>query len=240
MLIVPLIVLMVFIFLGMIFVFRNIMNQNVVLATKHLEDLNREYGEKERQVNQQLEEVQLKSQEILARAQTEAEKLKVDGLKEIESEKEKILQQTRTQSEEMIQQADRSRQALIHEMEERIAKESVNKACELIQNTLPEQFKQEVHAHWMDELINKGFTRFEKLRIPDDIRDIKITSAYALTEQQRKALTKKLSDTLKRDIALKEEDDPRIVAGFIISIGNLVLDGSLKNKIQEEAKSAKS
>ncbi|MBN1913180.1 MAG: F0F1 ATP synthase subunit delta [Candidatus Omnitrophica bacterium] len=239
MLIVSLIVLLVIIFLVMVFMFRKIMTQNVTLATSHLEDLNREYSEKEKEVNRKLEEVQLKSQEILARAQSESEKLRDDALKEIESEKERILQAARTHSEEMIKQAERSRQALIQEIEERIAKEAVNKACELIQTTLPEQFKREVHAHWIEELITNGFNQLERLRLPEDVEEIKITSAFALDDRQRKIMVKKLSEALKRNITLKEEIEAKIVAGFIISIGSLVLDGSLKNKIQEQAKGIK-
>jgi len=52
-------------------------------------------------------------------------------------------------------------------------------------------------------------------------------------------LSKKLKSLLSTDIPIKEEVDPRIVAGMVIHIGSLVLDGSLKNKIQEKARDAR-
>ena len=231
MLILSLILFQIFIFIGLIFIFRRMMTKNVISATKHIEELNQDYAKKEQEINRQLEEVKLKSQSILKEAQDEAEKLKIQIIKEAESERDKIIGQARAQSAEIIQQADKSRQSLLQEVEERIEKEAINKACQLLQDTLPEQFKQNVHTHWVGELIKDGFNSIEQLRIPQDLQEVKITSAFSLSGEQHKILLKKLKDIFGRDITLKEEIDPGVVAGLIISIGSLVLDGSLRNKI---------
>ena len=236
MLIVSLILLQLLIFMGLIFMFRRIMTQNVVSATKHLEELDNDYTKKEKEINRQLEEVKQKSRELMLKAQEEAEGLKTQVVKETEEEKEKILHQARIQGEEMMQQAEKSRQALISELEERIDKEAVHKATESIQSILPEQFKKDVHTHWVEEQIEKGFGNLERLRIPQDIEVIKVTSAFELAEEQRKILSKKLKEALGRNITLQEEVDPKVIAGLVITIGSLVLDGSLKNRIQEQAK----
>ena len=238
MLIVWLILIQVIIFGGLIFILRKVLTQNVVLATKHIEELNQDYAKKETELNRQMEEVKQKSDEILKKAQEEAQQTRQQIIKETEAEKDRVLQQTHTQSEELIEQADKSRQLLIGEINDRIAKEAVNKACELIQDTLPEQFKREVHQHWIEELLDSGFAQFERLKIPAGMREVKITSAFTLNDGHRKNLTKKLKDTLKREMSLKEEVDSKIVVGLIVTIGSLVLDGSLKNKIQERARNA--
>jgi F0F1-type ATP synthase delta subunit len=231
-----LILLEVIIFFVLIFIFRRIMTDNVVLATRHLEKLSQDFGDKEKELARQQEEVRQQSQELLTKTQEETSRIKAETVKEAQAEKDNILKQARQQSEEMIQQADRSGQLLLREINERIEKESVNKACELIHDTLPEQFKQGVHMLWVEELLGDGFNQLDNLRIPEGIREIKITSAFSLNEEQRKTLFKKLKSVVGPDVILKEEIDPRVVAGLIINIGSLVLDGSLKNKIQEKAK----
>jgi len=236
MLIASLIFLLLLIFAGLVFLFRRMMTQNVVLATQHLEELNQDYIKKEKEVNRQLEEARLKSQELIDKARSEAEKLKMEIIQNAEKERDSIVKQARTNSEEIIQQADKSRQQLLSEIGERITKEAVNKACELIQDTLPDKFKQEVHTHWVEDLMEGGFTKLERLRFPQDLDQVKIISAFALSEEQRKNLSRKLKAILGREIILKEEVDPKIVAGLVIVIGSLVLDGSLKNKIQEKAR----
>jgi len=236
MLIVSMVIMMIFVFGGMILILRKLLSQNVSLATRHLEDLNDDYAKKEADLKRQLEDVRQKAEEIVRKAQEEATQIKARLLKEAEEQKAKLLQDTHTQTEELMQQADKSRQMLLSEIKQRVAQEAVDKACQLIEETLPEQFKLDVHRHWIEELMGSGFDQFERIKVPEDVKEVKITAAFALEENQRKNLTKKLKDALNKDITLKEEIDPRVVAGFIIHIGSLVLDGSLKHKIQERAR----
>jgi F-type H+-transporting ATPase subunit delta len=236
MLIVSLVLLQIVIFGGLIFVLRRVLNQNVILATKHLDELNQDYSKKEQDIQKRLEDLKQKTQEILSNAQGEAQQLKESVIKQAEKEKDDILSKARAKGEDMMKQADKSRQILISEIDDRIAKEAVNKACELTQYVLPEEFKQIVHTHWLNELIKNGFDQLERLSVAEDIHEINVRSAFDLNEEQRRLLSKKMKEVLSRDIALKETVDSNMVAGVIITIGSLVLDGSFKNKIQEQAK----
>lgn len=237
MLIASLVTLQLIIFTALIFVFRKIMAQNVVLATKHLDEMSQDYDEKERRVNEQLEEANAKAQEIISSAQNEAEKIRSDTIKQAEQDRDKIVQAARTQAEEIIQQADKSRNQLLLEIEERIAKEAINQACDLCHDTLPEEFRKFVHDQWVEDLIENGFSRAERLRLPEEgTVGVKIVSAFALGDEQRKKISKKLKDTFGHEITIEEQIDPRVVAGLVINVGSLVLDGSLKNKIKEKAR----
>ena len=236
MLIVSLVLLQIVIFGGLIFILRKILNQNVILATKHLDELNQDYSKKEQEIQKRLDDLKQKTNEILSKAQVEAQQFKETTIKQAETERDDILSKARVKGEEMMKQADKARQVLISEIDERIAKEAVSKACELTHCVLPEEFKQIVHTHWLNELIKNGFDQLERLSVAEDIHEINIKSAFDLNEEQRRLLSKKIKEVLSRDIALKETTDPNMVAGVIITIGSLVLDGSFKNKIQEQAK----
>jgi F0F1-type ATP synthase delta subunit len=236
MLIVSLVLLQIVIFGGLIFVLRKVLNQNVILATKHLDELNQDYSKKEQDIQKRLDDLKQKTNEILSKAQVEAQQFKENTIKQAEKERDDILNKTRAKGEEMMNQAEKARQVLISEIDERIAKEAVNKTCELTQYVLPEEFKQIVHTHWLNELIKNGFDQLERLSVSEDINEINIKSAFDLNEEQRRLLSKKIKEVLSRDIALKETTDQNMVAGVIITIGSLVLDGSFKNKIQEQAK----
>lgn len=236
MLIVPLIALQIVIFAVMIVVFRRIMTQNVVVATKHLEEMSRDYTEKEKKVTRELEEARQKSQEMISRAQEEAEKLKVEIVKHAEEERDALVKQARTTSEEIIQQADKSRQQLLTEIDERIGREAIKKACELIQGTLPQELRETVHTHWVEDLIENGFKQAGKLHLPEDVQEIVVESPFALTEEQNKKLIRVIKEAMGRAVTLRVQIEPKVVAGLVIHIGSLVLDGSLKNKIQENAR----
>lgn len=232
------IILLVIVFVTLILIFSRIMTQNVSSATKHLEDLNREYTKKEREVSKQLAEARTKSQEMLMHAQDEAQRRKNQVIKEAELEKDEILRDARTQSEELIKHADKSRLVLLAEVNDRIAKEAVVKACELIQLALPDKIKEEVHQQWLQELIEKGFGDLGNVRVADDVKEIKLVSAFPLSDKDGKTLSKMLKQALKSNTEIKISVNPKVVAGIVITIGSLVLDGSLKHKIQEQARKA--
>jgi F-type H+-transporting ATPase subunit b len=236
MLIVTFVTVQIIIFGIFIYMFRKIMTQNVASATKHLDELSHDYDRKEQQVHKQLEEAEGKAQAIIDKAQEEVAELRARIAQEAQQEKERILAEARVHAEEIIRHADETRQQLLGVLDERIAKEAQAKACELLQEALPEDFKKEVHAPWVDDLIENGLAQSERLRVPAELNEVKVISAFALTEEQRRRIVKKIKDAVGRDVTINEEINPKLCAGFLIQIGELVLDGSLSNKIKRKAR----
>lgn len=238
MLIISLVVLQVVVFAGLVFILKRVITQNVISATQHLEKLDREYSKKEDGVDRRLQEVQKKSQDILENARGEAEKLKAQIIKEAETEKDNMLKDARFQSDEIIEQADKLKELLISEINERIYRQAMEKACELIQDALPDKFKEDIHKEWVEELLRNGFGQLENLDISEDIKEVKVVSGFSIKEKEREMISEKIKSALGRDISIVEETDPKLVAGIVVSIGGLVLDGSLRNKIREKTKGA--
>lgn len=236
MILVSLVVLLM-VFTVMVIGFQKIMNKNVVVATDHLGEMAKDYEEKEKDLQQRLEETKQKCVQMLSTAKDEAEQLKANIGKEAEAEKIKIIEAARKTSQDMIEQADKSRKLLLSEIDDRIAKEAVDKAGELIQHTFSEEVKRQLHQHWAQELISGDFSSLERLRVPESLKEIRIVSAFELSETQLSALTKKLKGVLGREVATRQETDDKLVAGIVIYIDSLVLDGSLKSKILERSKS---
>jgi len=235
--IVLLIIVVSLIFLGaMITVFKRIMDTQVTQATRHLDELGHDYELKEKKIYKELDEAKTKAQEIITSAQNEAEKQKTDVIKQAQAASTQLIQEARQKGEEMIEQAEKTRHQLLSELDARINKDAVHKACEIIQDTLPEELRVPAHSQWVNELIKGGFSQIERLHIPADLREVKVVSAFKLSHEQQQALLDKLKGALHRDVTLREEVDAKLVAGISISIGSLVLDGSLRNRIQEKTR----
>lgn len=58
-----------------------------------------------------------------------------------------------------------------------------------------------------------------------------ITVAEEISDEQLRDLEKKLSETTKKAVSLEVKVDPAIIGGAITQIGSLVLDGSIKNRL---------
>ena len=239
MLLAAIILIQISVFVVVIFMMQRIFNKNVVSATKQLDEINQDYTRKETEAVRQLEEAKREAQEIMDKASLEAEKTRMQAVKEAEMEKDRIVKQAHAQGEDMVRQADKTRQMLLAEMDERIEKEAIKKSCELIPSVLPDKFKKDIHSEWVKDLLTDGLNQVERLHIPKDVKEIKLATAFTLDEPTKQTIAKKLKSILGHDPILQEEVDTKIVAGIIITIGSLVLDGSFKNKIQEQIKSAK-
>lgn len=239
MLIVSLIVLQLFIFAVLIFILRHILTRNVVSSTQHLEKLCQDYSKKQEEIKKQFQEAKQFYRETKLKARQEAEEFKARLIKEAEAEKEKIIQLGRSQAQEIIQQADNARNQLISELEDRIEARAIEQACELTQQVLPLEVRQEVHTRRVRELIKNGFEQLDTTQVPGDIQEAKVVSAFALTKNERNEIKRRLKEKLGRDFNFKEEVRSDIIGGLIINLGSLVLDGSLRYEIQEVAKNVR-
>ena len=58
-----------------------------------------------------------------------------------------------------------------------------------------------------------------------------VTSAYPLTDTQMQAMTEALKKKLGCDVTLVAETDETLIGGVVIRAGDLVIDGSAKEKL---------
>jgi len=207
------------------------MIKSLTKATVHLEELNRDYAKKEEEINKLLEEAKQKKELIIQEAQIKAEEIKNNTLNEAKEKKEKIIEEARNEAISIIKEAEKAREKLILELEERISKEAFNKAYQLLKDVLPKNFKEAIHNKWIEELLSQEFIYFENINIPSDLNTVKIISAFKLNDNIRETLRKKIEQKLNRNLTVLEEINEDLISGIIINLGNLIIDASLKNKI---------
>ncbi len=239
MLFVWLVIIQLLIFGALVVFLRVIMLKNISSATTHLNDINRDYTQKLEDAQRRLQEAEKNYDETILKAKIDSEKLKSQILKEARSSQETILNDSRRQSEQIIESANKTRESLLKEMEERIAEESVAKACELMQQVLPTLFTKELHTQWVEELAKEGLQELERMHIAGQSKTVKIISAYPLSGDQRSLIQKKLKERLHREIEFEEQVSADLIAGIKIQMGSLVIDGSLLFKIKEISRHAR-
>jgi F0F1-type ATP synthase delta subunit len=231
-----LIIFLITIVAGIVFAMRYFLTRNITQATSNLEKMSQSYQAKENEASKHLIEAEQKSSRILTKAKEEAEEIKTKSIEEIQEEKNRILRKAHLQGEQVVQQAEKTREFLAREMNQKIAKEAIQKACELIKEVIPDQIQKDTHSYQFKELIKSSLEELNKLHLPDKIKEVYITSAYRLTSDERNILENQLKKKIGSDIKIKEKTEPNLIAGFIITIGSIIIDGSLKNTIQKAAK----
>ena len=59
-----------------------------------------------------------------------------------------------------------------------------------------------------------------------------VTSAVALNDEQIAALKETLKASVGKDVTLQSRVDPSLLGGLIVKLGSLMIDSSLKTKLQ--------
>ncbi|MFH1996078.1 MAG: F0F1 ATP synthase subunit delta [Candidatus Omnitrophota bacterium] len=227
-----LVILQLLIFAGLIFLMRHMMTRNISKATGHLQDLTKDFETKEEAVNRRLEEARSESQDIVTGAKRTAEELKNKLLKSAHETRDAMLEETTTRCEQMVERAERACKMLRSDLDRKIDRQATAKACGLFREALPDELKRKLHDFWVADSFGEEFT-LEHLNLPKEIGDVSVRSAYDLTEAQRMTLKDKLEKELKVKLEMREEADPALMAGFIITIGSVVIDASLANRFQK-------
>jgi F-type H+-transporting ATPase subunit delta len=75
--------------------------------------------------------------------------------------------------------------------------------------------------------------RFEELRAEDqNIADVEVVSATTLDERQKDRLAAALKTRLRREVRLHCSVDAGLIGGAVVRSGDLLIDGSLKGKLE--------
>jgi F-type H+-transporting ATPase subunit delta len=74
---------------------------------------------------------------------------------------------------------------------------------------------------------------FDELKAEhQNVADVEVVSAAELNEAQRTRLASALRARLRRDVRLHCSVDPSLIGGAVVRSGDLLIDGSIANKLQ--------
>ena len=77
---------------------------------------------------------------------------------------------------------------------------------------------------------------FDELKDAEEgVVDVTVTSAAPLGEEQQRTLAEALTRRLKREVRLHTDTDPALIGGAVIRAGDLVIDGSLRSRLERIA-----
>jgi F-type H+-transporting ATPase subunit delta len=77
---------------------------------------------------------------------------------------------------------------------------------------------------------------FDELKDAEQgVVDVTVTSAAPLDEQQRRTLADALARRLKREVRLHCDTDAKLIGGAVLRAGDLVIDGSLRSRLDRIA-----
>lgn len=222
------------IFGGLIFVLRQFMKGHVSGAVGHLQKLNEEMLKQQAELKAKMSESEKAYESKMTHAQQELSqgqlKAREEAIKTVEEARSRALAEREKIIQEAVQTRDKMRNEVMAEMEQT----AIGYSKEVVAEFFTGELGKMIHAVLVRETA-EGLKEIDMAPFQIQEASAGLKTAHPLTDEERQVIQKVLRDKIKKEITLKEEKDPSLVAGFILQFGNFVVDGSLTNRLKEAA-----
>ncbi len=226
-----LILIQVITFAILVFLLRQFLYKQNSQALERLQQLYQENLKREEDLKKGQETADQQLKEKIAQHNEEIGKLKAAGEVDIQKMHEEVLAKAKEEAKKIVDTAEAKREqikaSLVSEMEEK----ALVLAFDIVGHIFTAQVAQGIHHQLINEFIEE-IEKSDGQRMQINVETAEIAAPYPLTQVQEENLKNILSSKMGRSVNIKGTIDQEIVAGMVVRLENLVLDGSLRNKLK--------
>ena len=229
--ILQLILMQVVIFILIVIGLRKLLYSKASVEIKRAQLMVAESNKKIEALSGQIEEAKTEYKRTIAQAKEDAQKLIAEAQKEAEELRARHLQETRRETDKMLKAAQTKTESMERAIHSMVAHKSIHLSKAIIHQVFTAGALGATHNVMIEE-ISQQIVNIDLGQMREDIKEVEIVTVFPLEKGIKDMLRQKLSSKLKREIELTERIDDSVVAGILIKMGNLILDGSLANKLR--------
>lgn len=232
MLIWQLISIQVVTFILIVLFLRLLFHTHIGRALRRLQKLSQENLVKRNALRKELEMAKKEIEGEIERGRREAESIKEQAANEAEKNRQDVLARVKKEAKRLINEAIRDAQRKKVELTLEMQRKAVHLATDMVKRIFTEQGRENLHIQLIDEVIAE-IEGIEKEKLKINGSQAEVIYAFSLPDEQKKRLKKVLDSKLNKKIVLAEKKDEEIIAGLIIKLRGVVIDGSVKNRIKK-------
>lgn len=227
-----LVLIQVVTFLALIFFLRMLFHRHLNSALKRLQRLQQENLEREEALKEELDKAKEEHRLEVASGKEEAKRLVGVAKAEAQRLRGDLTDQAKKEAKRIIEETEAKTVKMEQEFRSRMQDEAVHLSEEMIKYTFTDEGREKLQQQLLDEVIEE-LRKVDKERLKVGAGQGLVISAFPLTPQQQKSLKVVLEEKVGHPVELGEKRDPEIISGMLIKLGDLEIDGSLRNKLRK-------
>jgi F0F1-type ATP synthase delta subunit len=217
--------------IGIYFLFKFLFSRQESEALKRLNILHEENLVKEQQLTDELERAKKEGDAEIKRARNEAALIIEEARNEAVHLRLKLEEQAKEQVNKIIAGGKVEAQMAMAKCLQGSQAQSLDLARQLVEQLLGEKERVSLQENFITETIAE-IAKLPKEQFPAAASKVKVGSALVLSPAQKEKLQNILNEKIGRALPLEEVTKTDLVGGLVIEIDGLVIDGTLKNKLQ--------
>lgn len=231
-LVLPIIGAYLFVLVILILVIKRLLLGDTVKAVERIGQAETEIRKREESMRREMDQHEKELAERRRRSDEEFESRHEESERKVARLKEQVLEEARREAADMLEKARRNekrmRDQALHELEDR----AVELAGRIFQLVFSERLNERLNRQFTDELLQAiGETDVGEITVEGDGLDIQ--SSHPLESDQKERLTTLLAEKFSVRTEIRETVRKELLAGLILKLGSLEIDGSLLSRYQE-------
>jgi len=228
---IQLLILQVITFVAVVLLLRFLFSNHLKSALSRLNMLHEENLAKEEELNSELKRAKEESQAQIQRGKEDAELIIEEAHKEAARASLDMEIQAKAQVDKIIAEGKIEAEKLKESVVKNIQAQSIELASKLITELLTEIDKTALQHEFVNSIIQE-ISRLPQEQFSIKSSQAKVTSSLPLLDRQREELASVLSNKMGSSVELIEELNVKLIGGLTVEVGGMIIDGTLKNKLQ--------
>lgn len=228
---IPLLIIQIITFAGIVLLLRFLFSRHLKSALDRLNTLHEENLAKEEELNEELKRAKEESQAQIQQGKEEAELIIEEANREAQRIRMNMQEEAKLQAEKIISDGRLDAEKIKASVIKDVQAQSVELASRMIAELLTETDKIALQYEFAKGIIEE-ISRLPKEQFNVQGNQVKVTSSFPLLDRQRDQIKDVLVKVTGKKIELSEQIDPKLIGGLIVEMGGMIIDGTLKNKLQ--------
>ncbi len=226
-------------FLAIVFALRRLLYTESVRETRRLRELKEEAFLKQRELDEKIREAGAVYTERVRKASEDISRLKAKAEAEIEQMRSHIIEEAEREADRIIKAAFNAKEKMCEEIAAGLKKKAPELAVQIFERLLSERVKLLIHRELVAELV-VSLKEMES-EFSTSVDTAEVCCAYPLLSEEVNSIEEALALRVGHKVSLDVKEDKQIVAGVVLRVGSLEIDGDLNTrlaKIEEEMRNS--
>ena len=229
-----LIIIQIVTFFAIVFVLRKILYTETANQAKRLKELKEENYRKEKELARKMESADGAYREKLLQAGKEGRRIQKKAEEDAEQLRKKITENAKEEAERIIKEAINTKDKMRDEVANAMREKAPRLAAQIFKDALSPKIKETTHRELVGEVLAEA-KKIDKGKFSGKAKSGEIISALPLSRNEKNALVSVITQKAGHKISFAEKEDKALVAGVIIKLGTVIIDGSLENRLRHIA-----